>query len=175
MLLALDAYENPALTNEDKADIFCELIVKHAPRGAEKRTQLVSDVLQAFVMRDSPSSDNVRAFDFAQDADYIYAAFWQTYKMDLLKERGRLDWRRFYALFLGLPENTRLSEIMSIRTREMPKQNEYNEKEIEALKKAKRYYALKEIRKPARWDSEIIAQMDGMFAYYRGKAGEENG
>lgn len=174
VLLALNAWDSTTLSDEDKIDLFCELIVSHAPRGINMRSELVAAVFKSFISPEHrPEDDGPQAFDFTQDSDYIYAAFWQTYRIDLLKQRGRLDWRRFYALFLGLPGNTRLSEIMTIRTRDIPKRTEYNHEEISALLKAKQYYALN--HKPGtKWDEGIRAQMDSKFAYYRSKGGALN-
>ena len=176
VLLALDAWDSPTLSDEDKVDLFCGIIVRNAPWGIDTRLELVTEIFNRFILSQRQDIDNgPQAFDFTQDADYIYAAFWQTYRIDLLKQRGRLDWRRFYALFLGLPDNTRLSEIMSIRTRDIPERTEYNQEEIASLLKAKQYYALKIHHKPGeKWDEGIRAQMDDKFAYYRSKAGASN-
>ena len=42
-------------------------------------------------------------FSYEYDAGYIYAAFMETYKIDLTK--NKLHWWQFRALFLGLPES----------------------------------------------------------------------
>lgn len=173
VLLALDAFNNQGITDEQKIDIFCSLIIRRPPQDTTQRVELVTDVLEQVIMPHYDSGgENEESFDFEQDADYIYAAFWQTYHMDLIKERGRLDWRRFYALFLGLPENARFSEIISVRLRELPEPNEWNQKEIQAIRRAKRSVALKPRVKGQRFDSVIDAQLTSLFDYYRKKAGD---
>ena len=179
VLLALDAYGNAALTDYGKADTLCGLLVRRPPWRTVERVELAQKIVTDFIFpdqRDNAGGDEPPAFDFSQDAPYIYAAFWQVYRIDLLKERGRMDWRRFYALFLGLPGNTRLSEIISIRLRDVPTPTEYNQDEIRALRKAKRAFALDIKRKPGeRFDSDIEGRVTGMFEYYRKKAGEKYG
>ncbi len=92
--------------------------------------------------RSKAQSSGPRALDFDLDAAYIFASFRQAYGVDLLKERGRLSWNQFLALFDGLPENTKIRQVMDIRTRELPVPTKYNQKEIGALRRLKACYAL---------------------------------
>lgn len=177
-MLALEAYDSPSLTDYGKADTLCDLLVRRPPWRTAERVELAQKVISELIFPEQRQDDanDPPAFDFVQDAPYIYAAFWQVYRIDLLHERGRLDWRRFYALFLGLPDNTRLSEIISIRLREIPKATEYNQDEIAALRKAKRSYALKVKHRPGeRFDAGIASHIDSLFAFYRKQAGDKNG
>lgn len=62
----------------------------------------------------APSNDSVeKLFDFIMDGDYIVAAFQQAYGIDLTSEE--MHWHRFLALFKGLPDEVKLSKIMSYR------------------------------------------------------------
>lgn len=72
-----------------------------------------------------------RAYDFAQDAGHIYAAFLQAYHVDLL-EVGFLHWWAFLALLDDLPEDTALAKIIQWRTMDLAK---VKDKELRA------YYA----------------------------------
>ena len=56
-----------------------------------------------------------KLMDFEADSDYIYASFKQAYGMDLIKERGKLGWKKFCKLLDGLPDKTKLKEFMKIR------------------------------------------------------------
>lgn len=58
------------------------------------------------------SSD--RAFDFVLDGAYIVAGFMQAYGIDLTE--CDMHWFMFKALFDGLPEETKISHIMTYRT-----------------------------------------------------------
>ena len=67
---------------------------------------------------------SVRSFCFEQDANLIYAAFYAAYSISL-STIGFLHWWEFMALFEGLPEDTRIRQIMYYRTADttgMPKQ-----------------------------------------------------
>lgn len=60
-----------------------------------------------------------RAYDFEVDAPMIYAAFVQTYAIDL--NNANLHWWKFCALFQALPEDCRISKIMGYRTMDCSK------------------------------------------------------
>lgn len=83
-----------------------------------------------------------KLMDFEADSDYIYASFKQAYGMDLLKERGRLSWKSFCELLDGLPEKTKLKEVMRIRAMDVPEPTKYNQKERRNIIQLKAYYAL---------------------------------
>lgn len=83
-----------------------------------------------------------KLMDFDADSEYIYASFQQAYGIDLLKERGKLQWKRFCELLDGLPEKTKLREVMRIRAMEVPEPTRYNQKERQNIMELKAYYAL---------------------------------
>lgn len=83
-----------------------------------------------------------RCFDFLQDSDLIYAAFKQAYGIDLYQEQGKLHWLQFKALMAGLPSNTKLAEVISIRLRPLPPANKHNARERAELMRLKQSVAL---------------------------------
>lgn len=54
-------------------------------------------------------------YDIRYDGDYIYSSFLQAYGIDLFDAQGKLHWRKFNALLSGLPEGTKLMEVIKIR------------------------------------------------------------
>ena len=83
-----------------------------------------------------------KSMDFIQDGPLIYAAFMQANGMDLNDHRAKLHWWKFTALLQGLPSNTRLMEIVQIRTCPMPAPTKYNAKERAELARLKQEYRL---------------------------------
>lgn len=65
------------------------------------------------VPRATRPPSNVRGFDMMVDAPYIVAAFQQAYGIDLTS--CDMHWHRFMALFYGLPDSTKFSNIMGYR------------------------------------------------------------
>lgn len=87
-----------------------------------------------------PKQDKKKVIDFEQDAKYIYASFRQAYGINLFEEHGKMHWKEFLALLDGLPSNTRMKEIIKIRTWKPSKHdsNEYKEQ----MKELQELYAL---------------------------------
>lgn len=55
-------------------------------------------------------------YSLVHDSEYIYASFMQAYGMDLIEQQGKLHWRKFNALLSGLPETTKLIQVIKIRS-----------------------------------------------------------
>lgn len=70
---------------------------------------------------------DVRPFDYILDGEYIVGSFMQAYQIDLT-EVEHMHWHMFKALFLSLPENTKIKEIMSMRVwNERDEKRDYKE------------------------------------------------
>jgi len=100
------------------------------------------DFVLFFVSGGEPEKEDSgsKVFDFEIDAGRVFAAFWQTYGIDLTAEK--MHWWVFLELFRALPDDTMLSKVMDIRGREIPKgidpKQRYN------LIRAKRAFALEQ-------------------------------
>ena len=89
-------------------------------------------------------TDDTKTMDFEQDAALIYAAFLQTYGIDLYAVRNQMDWRIFVALLKGIPENTELSRTIKIRGMKVPERTKDNSEYVDSIIKEKRAVALDE-------------------------------
>lgn len=96
----------------------------------------------SFPHRSICGKKNAKTVDFRYDSGYIYAAFMQTYGIDLYECADTLQWCKFIALFSALPDDTAISQIMSIRGRELPAPDRTNREEIQHLTELKLIYAL---------------------------------
>lgn len=90
-----------------------------------------------------PSIKNDKVYSIKEDAEYIFASFYQDYGIDLIEQQGKLHWSKFKAMLGGLRSDTQFKEIINIRTMDLP-QGKGSNKEREQIKKLKRQYALKE-------------------------------
>lgn len=102
------------------------------------------------------NSEDIKTIDFEQDAALIYAAFLQTYNIDLYAVRNKMDWRIFVALLKGIPENTELSRVIRLRCMKVPERNKTNGDYVDSIIKAKRAVALDE---PIEVKKERMAKM----------------
>lgn len=75
-----------------------------------------------------------KIIDYTIDADYIYSAFYEQYKIDLLT--SNMHWYEFQALFKGL-HDTKLNEIIGYRLYKFAgKKKSDFDKEMEQLRRA---------------------------------------
>lgn len=87
------------------------------------------------------SKQQIYSYEF--DAEYIYSAFMQQYKIDL-NSIEHLHWWKFKALFVNLNEDVLFSKIMQYRATDI---NKIKDKEMKKYyKKMKKLYALPDMR-----------------------------
>ena len=79
-----------------------------------------------------------KAYCFEQDAELIFAAFWEAYKIGL-NETG-MHWWKFRALFRGLPAECEFCKVMGYRTADTRGMGKSQKQFYEKMKKV---YALK--------------------------------
>ncbi len=82
-------------------------------------------------------------YSYEFDADYIYSAFMQQYKIDL-NHIKYMHWWKFKALFEGLTEETQIIKIMGYRAMDLSQIKDKEEKK--RYKKLQKLYALPDMR-----------------------------
>lgn len=145
VLSAFEILSKNELDDIDLFDIIFDWLVA-APkvRKLAARAEVVKEIFDKLINFDKNTSDTeAETISFEQDAPFIYAAFRQSYGIDLFKEQGKLQWWEFVALLGALPSDTRLCDIIDIRTRPVPAPNGKNQEQISALLKLKAQYAIK--------------------------------
>lgn len=140
VLNMLTQTDDESLSEYDKLDIMLYYLIAGDYPLEYGLLLSATDVL---FEKNEQEDDSPRMIDFIQDAELIFAAFYQSYGIDLEKEKGKLHWWKFKALIQGLPSNTRLAEIVQIRSQPLPKSTKYNTKEIQNILRLKAKYGLK--------------------------------
>lgn len=139
VLAAYNVLQDDFLDENQKANLCVDMLFKK--RIPKKHVKLRLSLFEAYfdqiVETEKKTTNGNKTFDFVQDAQLIYAAFWQVYGIDLHKQKGKLHWQSFVALFCGLPEDTRMMQVIDIRTRPLPKPTKYNLEERQSLMRAK--------------------------------------
>lgn len=148
VLRVFKLFKEDLFSDTEKINIALEMFItnyKYIEKYSyEKKTDILKTIFAEFInTKEKNKSNSKKTFDFFQDADFIYASFFQAYHIDLIEQQGKMSWQKFIALFQGLPADTKICEVISIRMREIPEATKYNAKEIQALNEAKRMYALK--------------------------------
>lgn len=132
------------LTSTEKIDLCVDVILRIKLSkfiSFHWKEMIFSLFVDQILHFDDNKNNSTKVLDFTQDAEYIFSAFFQTYHINLFKDK--IHWWNFLMLLGGLPENTRLMEIVSIRSRPLPKPTKYNAEERAALIKLKMQFALK--------------------------------
>lgn len=138
--------QNASLPDSDKALKALELYYPRAPCDA----QGACDGMLWFyrcgreeTKRQEESGDGGgeprRVYDFAYDADYIYAAFLAQYGVDL-QETAHLHWWKFRAMFRALDETCEFVKIMGYRAMRIPAKMPKEQKAF--YRRMKRIHAL---------------------------------
>jgi hypothetical protein len=127
------------LTDEARVALAAGCISKLTGEYAAGIVREAAKVL--FGKSDKGAKTHERVTDFDQDADYIRAAFMAEYGINLF--RDKLHWCEFSSLLACLPEGSRYSEILGIRSRPMPAPTKYNYEERKWLAKAKADFAIR--------------------------------
>lgn len=100
--------------------------------------------IEGNIMPNKPKKGEKKAdkplYSLKYDGEYIFASFMQAYKIDLIEAQGKLHWKKFNALLAGLPEGTKLIEIMKIRAWK-PSKGE-SSKEKQRMRDLQEEYAL---------------------------------
>lgn len=113
----------------------------------EPKTQL-EDIIWFYLkgkeVKESKNTENnnQQIYSYEYDADYIFSAFFETYGIDI--NESKIHWWKFKAMFDGLNNKTKFSEIMGYRAVDLSKIEDKNEKK--RYKKLKQIYQLPDMR-----------------------------
>ena len=121
------SFEN--LTVDEAMEIVRAIFEEHIrPRKVDDEVEY--DLAGNVIKTTSTEDPQKRLYNLRYDGDYVFASFMQAYRIDLIEEIGRLHWKKFNALLVGLPEGTKFVEVLKIRSYEPQKGDspEYIEK-----------------------------------------------
>ena len=120
------------------------------PDFIESSFKLINETITNSAYQGSSSKDwsmNIapqHIYSYEQDADAIYSSFMMQYHIDLLKERGKMHWCVFRALFDGLSEDTPIKRIIELRQKNL---TDVSDEQRGKVMQLQQYYALN-LKKP---------------------------
>jgi Bacteriophage Gp15 protein len=184
ILRLFELFEDNSFLEHEKVLIGLEMLLfdyeKVQDYDFEQQFEILKFILKEFLDIDLDKQQEVneeqvdqapeeRGYDFKVDAERIYASFFMDYGMDLHEQQGKLHWNKFLALLNGLSKDTAFMQVVNIRTMEVPKATQGNEKHrMEIIQLKDKYSLLTDKEKVARMDS----QFDGLANAIVKKAGE---
>ena len=135
----LNMYDSiDGLTDAEQLDVMLYYLTDNAPKDID----LLKKVINVFFPHTDKKSTE-KHFDFLQDSQLIYAAFYQAYGIDLATQLGKMHWWTFQALFNGLPNDTRFCQVVGIRAQKMPAPTKHNAEQRAELMRLKAEYKLR--------------------------------
>lgn len=103
-------------TVEEMSEVFNEVFEEHISLSTVEDNHVEYDLAGNPMKTTASNGKQEQApYDIRYDGDYIYASFLQAYGIDLFDVQGDLHWKKFNALLSGLPEGTKLMEVIKIR------------------------------------------------------------
>lgn len=98
-------------------------------------------------------------YDFENDSELIFAAFWAQYGIDLTETN--LHWHKFMALFSGLGEEHKICKIMEWRAADISKIKSKEQKAF--YRKMQRIYRLPDKRTAEEMEADMIRALSDGF------------
>lgn len=136
------------------------------PDFIESSFKLINETITKSAYQGSFSKDwsmNIapqHIYSYEQDADAIYSSFMMQYHIDLLKERGKMHWCVFRALFDGLSEDTPIKRIIELRQKNL---TDVSDEQRGKVMQLQQYYALN-LKKPKTEDVFNSSSLSSAFA-----------
>jgi len=107
----------------------------------------------------SVKGDTKKLFDFEYDAELIYSAFVQQYKIDLCDTD--IHWWKFKALFEGLSEDTHFMKVVQYRGMDLSKIKDKEQKNFYI--RMKRMYRLPDNRCEEQKETDFVDSFEKLF------------
>lgn len=136
--------DDESFTDEERALLVIDCFFSELPENeADLWDFIIYFIRGGKIDDDNDDEDNEKIFDFTIDAGRIYAAFIQVYNIDL--RVVSLHWWVFLELFQALPNDTKLHEVIEIRTKRVTAKD--NPEYKNRLVKLKELYAVSKSEK----------------------------
>ena len=136
VLKMMDIMDRKDILPDARDYLALKCVIRRPPKDTKKALYHVC----LFIFGDNKHTEEKRVTSFAQDADMIRAAFMQEYGINLFREK--LHWFEFTAFLYNLPNGSKYTEVIGIRSKPIPPATKYNKAEREALIKAQAAYAI---------------------------------
>lgn len=131
------SFEN--LTVDEAMEIVRAVFEEHI-RTRKVDDEVEYDLAGNVIKTTSADEPHKRLYNLKYDGDYVFASFMQAYRIDLIEEIGKLHWKKFNALLVGLPEGTKFVEVLKIRSYEPQKGD--SQEYIEKMRELQREFRL---------------------------------
>lgn len=142
-------------TVEEMSEVFNDVFEEHISLSTVEDNHVEYDLAGNPMKTTTSNGKQEQApYDIRFDGNYIYASFLQAYGIDLFDVQGKLHWKKFNALLSGLPEGTKLMEVIKIR-KWKPQKGDSSEYKEEMRRLQKDYALPNEIIEEEEYEEEF--------------------
>lgn len=177
ILRLFDLFADKTVRDDWKVDIACEMLIKEYEIVQEadiyEKNELLLFILSEFLHLDlseekssGGEGTNSRSFDFEKDAGMIYASFMSVYNMDLFEQQGKLHFLKFMQLLEHIDDNSKIKEVIRIRTEPLPAPDKHNKAERERLQKLKSLYSLEKDMTEEEQQEKLSQQFNQLGSFF---------
>jgi len=115
-LRTIMACEDASLTGYEKSLVILTNLFPEIPDDLDAALEKAQWFLDGGeCQQDTEEQRQPRVYSFAKDANFIFAAFRQTHRIDLQTED--MHWWKFIALFMDVGQDTTFSQLTALRKR----------------------------------------------------------
>ena len=110
--------QNPNIDDEEKAFAIIQCFFEEMPKYDIEK---IGAFIEWYLTRgeEAKGGGGKKVFCWTTDAGRVFAAFLQVYKIDLSDKSVKFHWWNFKELFEALPNGTKLSDVIDIRSQEI--------------------------------------------------------
>jgi len=149
VLRSFELVKDPHFTDAEKIELLIHMFVANPETvvdlGPQEKGLIVKAIFDHFINDGDEPNGEKPLYDLEKDAEYIFASFMYDYGIDLIEAQGKLHWKKFKALLVGLSDDSMFKRVIAIRAAEIPPPNRYNQKERRQLIELKRAFSLDQV------------------------------
>ncbi len=156
-------FDDEGVTPEKIIKVFKLLFDKLPPNMFDAMNEIISFFAHSPAEnkgnKDEKRTESKKYYDFEFDADLIFSAFYQQYKIDLTE--SNMHWWKFKALMNGLSDDTQFVKVVQFRSMDLSKIKDKEQKRFYSRMKA--LYRLPDNRSAEQKEESLNKAMEMMF------------
>jgi hypothetical protein len=161
ILKMFEMFDDEFLLEYEKPFIAIEMLIGEVTfESYEEGMALYKYLMNEFLdinLDEDVDGDTVKMFDYKKDAEIIYASFYSVYRMDLFEMHDKLHWKKFRALLNNLDDESKLKQVIGIRTMKVPGTDESSQEYRDHIIKMKGIYSLDETEEIESQQQKVIS------------------
>src|SRR5690606_9661808 len=132
VLRSFELVKDPHFTDAEKIELLIHMFVANPESvvdlGPQEKGLIVKTIFDLFINDGDEPRGEKPLYDLEKDAEYIYAALMYGYRIESVEAQGKLHWKKFKALLVGLSDASMFTRVIAMRAAEIPPRYRNNQK-----------------------------------------------